>query len=167
MQALLVCSTFFLAADAAQSASLRSLGFLLGQWTSDNQAETTEFHWDQSRGSTILLGRHWTGDDSACPWCATQAAMVAYRDIESNQVHVRFVDRSRGVMHFRLVSSADKSADFLMEPNRAARRLTFHLSPQDVLTITLEQADSDGRNAFSTISRWTLHRRSLILRPNM
>jgi hypothetical protein len=171
MRLLFACTILFLAAalvpaQTAGAASLESLNFLLGIWTADDprqQADTTEFHWAEQQGNKILVGRHWVGDENGCPWCVTQAAIVAYYDEASNQVQVSFRDKIQRALDFRLVSAREKSIQFLSdaESELAVYRLTFTLSATNVLLITLEQAESDGQNAFFTTARWSLHRRSL------
>jgi len=105
MRAIVVCAVLLLAvqfgfAQTAGPASLESLNFLLGVWTPEDwghQAETTEFHWVERQGHALLVGRHWEADESGCPWCVTQAAMVSYYDLASNQVRVRFGDKTQRV----------------------------------------------------------------------
>jgi hypothetical protein len=175
MRAIVVCAVLWLAAQfgfaqTAGPASLESLNFLLGVWTPEDwghQAETTEFHWVERQGHALLVGRHWEGDESGCPWCVTQAAMVSYYDLASNQVRVRFADKTQRV-DFALASARERFAQFLTdEQSSPARRLTFSLLPEEVLLVTLEEMQSDRESAFSTVARWTFHRRSLLLWPRL
>jgi hypothetical protein len=170
MRLLLACSALFIlaasgSAQTAESASLQSLNFLTGVWIAEDsgqEAETTEFHWEQRQGITLLVGRHWVGDAGGCPWCVTQAAMVVYYDTASNQVLVHFRDKTQRAMDFRLVSARERSVQFLAVtgPGLPTYHLRFELLPTDVLLITLEEGESDRESGFSTVARWGLHRRS-------
>ena len=170
MRLLFACSVLFISAasgsaQTAGRASLQSLDFLPGVWIAEDsrqEAETTEFHWEQRQGNTLLVGRHWVGNAGGCPWCVTQAAMVAYYDAASNQVRVHFRDKTQRAMDFRLVSAREKSVQFLTVagPGLPTYRLTFELLPTDVLLITLEEGESDRESGFSTVARWGFHRRS-------
>jgi hypothetical protein len=172
MRFLFACTILFLAArlvpaQTAGPVSLESLNFLLGIWTADDhgqQAETTEFHWAEQQGNKILVGRHWVGDENGCPWCVTQAAILAYYDEESNQVQVSFRDKMQRALDFHLVSAREKSLQFLSdaESELTVYRLTFTLSATNVLLITLERAESDRESAFFTTTHWSLHRRTLL-----
>ena len=172
MRLLLACSTLFFAAasvfaQSAGPASLRSLDFLLGVWISEDsgqEPETTEFHWAKPQEKTVLVGRHWAGDAKECPWCVTQAVMVAYYDTASSGVHVYFGDKTPRVMDFILMSAREKSLEFLTAaaPGRPSYRLTYQLLPTNVLSITLEEAMPEREGDFSSIGRWSFHRGSLL-----
>src|SRR5437868_817542 len=136
MRLLLACSTVFFAAASlfAQPegpASLRSFDFLMGAWIPEDSGhapETTEFHWVNPH---VLVGRHWAGDAKGCPWCLTQAVMVAYYDTASNRVHFYFGDKTGAVIDLSLVSAREKSLDFLTAggPGLPIYRLTYKLLP--------------------------------------
>lgn len=170
MRLLLACSLLFVAAasgsgQTAGSRSLQALDFLQGVWITGDEgqlAETTEFHWEMREGTTILVARHWATDAGDCPWCVTRGAIVAYYDTPSNHVRLHFGDKTQRVADFSLESARGKSLKFLTvgAPGLPACQLTFELLSGSVLSITLEQADREG--AFSTVARWSLHRRSLL-----
>jgi hypothetical protein len=172
MRLLCACSVLFIAAASGSAqiavpASLQSLAFLQGVWIANDgaqQAETTEFHWQERQGNTVLVGRHWAGDAGECPWCVTQATMVAYYDTASKQVRVHFHDKTQRVMDFRLASAREKSVQFstVVESGLPTYRLTFKLLPRDVLSLTLEEAESGRESAFTTGARWSFHRQLLL-----
>ena len=171
MRLLFAYSVLFIATASGGSAQtdrpapLQSLGFLPGVWSAEDSeqvAETTEFHWEERLGHRVLVGRHWVGNAGGCPWCVTQAAMVAFYDTASNQVHVHFRDNTQRAMDFRLVSALEKSVQLLtaVGPDLPTYRLTFELLPTDVLLVTLEEGESDRESGFSTVARWGFHRQS-------
>jgi hypothetical protein len=102
-----------------------------GVWIAEDtgqQAETTEFHWQEWQENTFLVGRRWAGNAGGCPWCVTQAGMVAHFERASNQAHFYFRDKTQRIMDFRLVSARNKSVQFLtvVGPGLATYRTDVH-----------------------------------------
>jgi len=165
MRFLSACTLLFVAALGTPQTTdpLQPLGFLIGIWTSEDHIalpETTEFHWAERQGNTVLVGRHWTGDDSGCPWCVTQAAIVVYFDKDSNQVHAHFRDKAQRSLDFVMAAPLGDSAQFfsLAGPGMPVFRLTFKPKAPKNISIALEEASSqDG--VFSPVFDWRLRRR--------
>ncbi len=170
MRLLSACSMLLIAArlETAQTTDpLQPLNFLIGIWAAEDRAgalpETTEFHWAERQGTTVLLGRHWTGDDSGCPWCVTQAAIVVHYDKDSNQVQAHFRDKTQRSLDFLLSGASDGFAQFysVAGPGVLVFRLTFKTKPPGGILITLENAT--GRDGvFSPVFDWSLHRRAVL-----
>jgi len=173
MRLLPVAVVFFAASHGfaqtpAVAVSLKSLRFLTGIWTPDERerdSQTMEFHWENRQGRAVLVSRTWTGDEKGCPWCVTQAMMLAYYDDASNQAHIAFINKSRRTIVFTLASAAQKSVEFLTMEERGipTYRLTYKLSSANQLLITLEKATPVG--SYFPVAQWSLHRRSPFLFP--
>jgi hypothetical protein len=168
MRFLSACAVLFFAAlGAAQTTDpLQSLGFLIGIWTAEDHGalpETTEFHWAERQGSTVLVGRHWTGDDGGCPWCVTQAAILVYYDKDANQVHALFRDKAQRSLDFVMASALEDSAQFFSvpDPGMPVFRLIFKPKPPNNISIALEEAPSQ-EGVFSPVFDWSLHRRPVL-----
>ncbi len=168
MRFLCACTVLFLAALANAQATdpLRPLGFLIGIWTAEDHGglpETAEFHWTERQGSTVLVGRHWTGDDGGCPWRVTQAAILVYYDEDSNQVHALFRDKTQRSLDFVMAAALEDSAQFfsVADPRMPVSRLTFERKSTKGISIALEEAAS-REGVFSPVFDWSLHRRPLL-----
>jgi len=164
MRLLCACSVLFFATlGAAQTTDpLQPLSFLIGIWTADDHGglpETTEFHWTERQGTTVLVGRHWTGDDGGCPWCVTQAAILVYYDKDANRVHALFRDKAQRALDFVMASTLDDSAQFFsVDTGMPVYRLTFKRKLAKNISITLEEAHA-REGAFSPFFDRSLHRR--------
>jgi len=122
--------------------SAQSLDFLQGVWTSGGS--TTEFHWAQQNGQTMLIGRSWPGGRQSCPWCVTETAMAIYYDADLRQVRLHVKDRQEHVTDLRLKTAHQGFMEFAGE---AGNRVSFEFTRPDQLFI-----------AFGGVTAVTLHR---------
>jgi len=164
MRWLCACAVLFLATrGAAQTTDpLQPLSFLIGIWTTDDHGglpETTEFHWTERQGTTMLVGRHWTGDDGGCPWCVAQAAILVYYDKDANRVRALFRDKAQRSLDFMMASPLEDSPQFFsVDAGMPVFRLTFKRKSARNISIALEEALAQ-EGAFSPVFDWSLHRR--------
>lgn len=130
-------------------AALSDLSWLEGSWYGEGLGGTFEEHWTGAAGGTMIGAFRLVVENQLR---VSEYLMITDKD---NRVVYRFKHfredyttwEKNGPLEFTLISVSDHEAIFHSEvaDQHSPRRLTYHLTGENTLTVTVEGSDESGQ----------------------
>lgn len=133
----------------ALDATLGDLSWMEGSWYGEGLGGTFEEHWTGASGGTMIGAFRLVVDDklriSEFLMLTGEAQRIVYRFKHFQQDYTTW--EQDGPLEFTLVSVSDHEAVFHSEvaEQHSPRRLTYHLTGEHTLTVTVEGSDESGQ----------------------